>query len=100
MPQSAPMTEQPARDRLDAGAMIGAGALVGFGLTLWIAANWDALGKLGRFGLIGAVIALAGLVAIAAPRLRAPASLIGVMAVGGLLALFGQTYQSGADAWQ
>lgn len=100
MPQSAPMTEQPARDRLDAGAMIGAGALVGFGLTLWIAANWDAFGKFGRFGLIGAVIALAGLVSIAAPRLRAPASLIGVMAVGGLLALFGQTYQSGADAWQ
>ena len=100
MSQSVLSAEQASRERFDAGALIGAGALVGFGLTLWIAANWDAFGKFGRFGLIGAIVAVAGAVAIAGPRLRAPASLIGVMAVGGLLALFGQTYQSGADPWQ
>ncbi len=88
------------RARFDAGALIGAAALVGFGVSLWVAANWDHLDKFGRFGLVGAVLALAGLAAIVASRLRGPASLIGLMATGALLALFGQTYQSGADPWQ
>ncbi len=86
--------------RLEMAALLLAGALVGLGVIMWIAANWDDIGKFGRFGLVGGVLGLSALVAAALPKLRIPASLTGVLAIGGLFALFGQTYQSGADPWQ
>lgn len=77
-----------------------AAALGGFGLILWVAANWAVFGRFGRFGLlIGAVVAM-GLGAALCPRLRAPLALLAFLATGGLFAYFGQTYQTGADPWQ
>lgn len=77
-----------------------AGALVGLGLVMWVAANWDDFGRAGRFWLLQAVVVALGLGAATRPALRAPLGLLTLLAVGALWAYFGQTYQTGADAWQ
>lgn len=77
-----------------------AAALAGLGLILWLAANWDTLGRLGRFALLQSVVGVACLAAALRPALRAPAALAALLGIGGLFAYFGQTYQTGADAWQ
>ena len=85
-------------------------------LTLWLAtvalaasvifffaANWDALGRFARFGLVEAAI-VAGLVACWRSDLDRPAgkAILTLLAllVGALLALTGQTYQTGADSYE
>ena len=93
-PPSIPM------ERLRSGALIAAAGLTGFGLILFIAANWDEIGRFGRFGLVGAVILAGGLAALARPALTISGLLLGFAATGGMMALIGQTYQTGADAWQ
>ncbi|MEO8135820.1 MAG: DUF2157 domain-containing protein [Betaproteobacteria bacterium] len=77
-----------------------AAALGGLGLVMWIAANWDLLGRFGRFALLqGSVLALcAG--ALLRPGARIPLGLLAFVGIGGLFAYFGQTYQTGADPWQ
>lgn len=80
-------------------ALLGA-ALGGFGIILWIAANWDTLGRMGRFVLLQGFIAAMCLGAWQRPALRAPMGLLALLATGGLFAYFGQTYQTGADTWQ
>ena len=77
-----------------------AAALVGLGLVMWVAANWEDLGRAGRFWLLQGVVVAMGLGACLRPMLRAPLGLITLLAVGALFAYFGQTYQTGADAWQ
>ncbi len=77
-----------------------AAALVGLGLVLWLAANWDDLGRMPRFALLQAVVAVACAGAALRARLRAPLGLLALLAIGGLFAYFGQTYQTGADPWQ
>lgn len=85
---------------LPRGVAVLAAALGGFGLILWIAANWDALGRLGQFTLLQGAVVLASLVAWRSGVARLPAGLLALLGVGGLLAYFGQTYQTGADPWQ
>ena len=85
---------------LNASALIAAGALTGFAIILWIAANWDQFSNLERFCIVGAVLLASAATAIFLNAARIPASLIGVATIGGLLALVGQTYQTGADPWQ
>ncbi|MCB9541063.1 MAG: DUF2157 domain-containing protein [Myxococcales bacterium] len=83
--------------------LLGSGAgLVVAGVIFFFAANWDALH---RFGKLGSVAAL--LVAAAGWALYRPAMASGRVAltaaaglVGALLAVYGQVYQTGADAWQ
>jgi uncharacterized membrane protein len=83
-------------------AVAGATALV-LGLIFVIAFNWAGLGKFSKFALVqGLLIALT-----AAAVVRGLNSTVGkgllVMAlgcIGPLLAVFGQTYQTGADVWQ
>lgn len=77
----------------------GLGAL-GAGVIFFVAANWQAWGLLGRFGLLQAGL----LSCIAAALWRPPpqrvgqaALLLATLLTGGLLALFGQSYQTGAD---
>lgn len=78
-------------------------ALCAAGAICFIAANWDEIGKFARlFGLQAALV----LTTIAAARLG-PARASGQAALwlamillGGLLALIGQTYQTGADTWE
>ena len=77
----------------------GLGAL-GAGVLFFVAANWQDYGVLGRFALLQC-----GLLACVAMALwRAPPASVGQAALvlatlltGGLLALFGQSYQTGAD---
>lgn len=89
---------------LPRGVALLAAALVGLGLVLWVAANWDALGRVAQFALLqGAVLAgCMGALAIPGSRSapRQAAALLALLAIGGLLAYFGQTYQTGADPWQ
>lgn len=80
-------------------AVLGA-ALLGMGLIFWVAANWEDLGRMGRFALLQGVLAAACLGAFAVPKARIPLLLLALLAIGGLFAYFGQTYQTGADPWQ
>lgn len=80
-------------------AVLGA-ALIGLGLVMWIAANWADFGRGGRFALLQGALVVAALAAAARPAWRAPAALLALIATGALFAYFGQTYQTGADAWQ
>jgi uncharacterized membrane protein len=77
-----------------------AAALLGLGLIFWVAANWETLGRFGRFALLQAAVLATGLGALGRSALRAPLALLGLLATGALFAYFGQTYQTGADAWQ
>ena len=74
--------------------------LTGFGLVLWIAANWDALGRTGQFTLLQAAVLGACALAWRLRAARPAAGLLALLGIGGLFAYFGQTYQTGADAWQ
>ncbi|MBI2381611.1 MAG: DUF2157 domain-containing protein [Gammaproteobacteria bacterium] len=82
------------------GTALLASALAGFGLILWLAANWGELGRFGRFALLEALVFAAGFGVLLKPSLRLPAGLLAFLAIGGLFAYFGQTYQTGADPWQ
>ncbi|SJM65514.1 DUF2157 domain-containing protein [Psychrobacter piechaudii] len=75
-------------------------------MVFFVAYNWMALGKLGKFGLVEAALVLTvlgyallahrGIFKLGQPLLLLIASLI----TGSLLALVGQVYQTGADSWQ
>lgn len=82
------------------GVAVLAAALLGLGVIFWIAANWESLGRFGRFALLQAVVAVACIGAILKAPARAPLGLGALLATGGLFAYFGQTYQTGADPWQ
>jgi uncharacterized membrane protein len=100
--RDAGLEDQPAdlARQLWRGIAVLAASLVGLGVILWLAANWDTLGRTGRFALLQGAVLVAGAAAASRPALRAPAGLAALLAVGGLFAYFGQTYQTGADAWQ
>lgn len=90
---------------LPLGVAVLAAALVGLGLIFWVAANWAALGRFGRFALLQSVVVLMGAAAALWParlpaQARAPLALLAWLATGGVFAYFGQTYQTGADPWQ
>ncbi|MGI9476868.1 MAG: GDYXXLXY domain-containing protein [Hyphomicrobiaceae bacterium] len=95
VPDGAPLRAPPAL----IGLLI-AGGLVGLGLTLWIAANWQEFGNVGRFTLVAAFIITAAGLGMISRRARVASALLGVFAIGGLFALFGQTYQSSANAYE
>ena len=86
--------------RLPQGIAVLAAALGGLGLIFWVAANWDELGRTGRFALLQACVSAMCAGALWRPTLRAPLGLLALLTIGGLFAFFGQTYQTGADAWQ
>jgi uncharacterized membrane protein len=72
-------------------------------LVFFVAANWSEIAVFGRFALIEVVLLACGVVAWIKP----PPSLVGrgalflaFVSVGALLALFGQTYQTGADVYE
>lgn len=75
-------------------------ALAGFGVILWVAANWDLFGRFGRFALLAGVVVVSATAAIVWRAIRAPAALLAMLGIGALFAYFGQTYQTGADPWQ
>ena len=85
---------------LPRGVAVLAAALGGFGVILWIAANWETLGRFGRFALLQALFLVVCGGALLKPSARAPLGLMALLTIGGLFAYFGQTYQTGADPWQ
>ena len=93
----------PWRGFLDALALWLGAALLGAGVIFFVAANWEQLGKFAR--LIGMqvllVAAVAAAIRLAHRRVAGEAALfLAVLLLGALLALLGQTYQTGADTWQ
>jgi uncharacterized membrane protein len=85
---------------LPRGVAVVAAALGGLGIVFWIAANWDTLGRFGRFALLQAFVVVMCAGALWKPAARAPLGLLALLAIGALFAYFGQTYQTGADPWQ
>ncbi len=77
-----------------------AAALLGFGVVMWVAANWADWPRPLRFGLLQALVALSLLGAWQLPRARVALGLLAFLGQGALFAFFGQTYQTGADPWQ
>ena len=78
-------------------------ALCAAGVICFIAANWDALGKVERLAGAQALVVLATLAAmrLGVTRIAGQAALwFATIALGALLALIGQTYQTGADTWE
>ncbi|MDR1647519.1 MAG: DUF2157 domain-containing protein, partial [Zoogloeaceae bacterium] len=73
------------------------------GVIFFFAYNWEALGHFSRFALAEGVLALAllGVWRLGLTRLGGQASLFAAaLCLGALLALLGQTYQTGADVWE
>lgn len=85
---------------LPRGLAVVAAALVGLGVVMWIAANWETLGRMGRFALLMALVGATGLGAALRPGARPALGLLAFLGIGALFAYFGQTYQTGADPWQ
>lgn len=90
-------------DWLDRALLILGAALICAGVIVFFAFNWAALHKFARFGLLAA--ALTGLAGFAMWRptgdLPGRAALGAAQILSGvLMAVIGQTYQTGADAWQ
>jgi uncharacterized membrane-anchored protein len=94
-----------ARATLALGLLLLASAVI-----CWVAANWDAMTKVQRLagaqGLLAASAVLAAVLyarpartGIAAHGRACVVGLAGVL-LGALLALIGQTYQTGADTWE
>lgn len=69
----------------------------------FFAFNWDEMGRLAKIGLVEALI-VAALIALWRLGLESAAGKAALFAVsllaGGLLALIGQIYQTGADTWE
>lgn len=81
---------------------VGALALV-CAVVFFIAYNWDALGHYAQFALVQGLMILAILAwwRLGTETIAARAGLmIAAVMLGALLALYGQTYQTGADNWQ
>ena len=72
-------------------------------LMFLVAFNWSELGRFTQFGLVEVAVIAAMAVYLKMPKesLLSTASLVlASLFLGVLLALYGQTYQTGADTWQ
>lgn len=79
-------------------ATLGAG-LLGLGVVFWVAAHWAQWGRLAHFALLQGAWLVFCLGAAQRPTWRTPLALVAFLLLGGMLAYFGQTYQTGADPW-
>lgn len=80
--------------------LLGAGSVLA-GVICFVAYNWANVGRFGKFGVAAAAIAAAAIYAWRAiPKLTGEIALFtAAVLVGALLAIFGQTYQTGADPY-
>lgn len=79
------------------------GLSLAFALMFLVAYNWGSIGRFEKFGLVqlSIVLAIGGYWKLGADTLSAKISLlVGSILIGVLLALYGQTYQTGVDPWQ
>ncbi|WP_188079564.1 DUF2157 domain-containing protein [Xanthobacter oligotrophicus] len=97
------LIEPPRRWGLWAGRLIGTvgAALVLSGIVYFFAFNWNAIPPLAKLGAIAALIAASCLAVFPGFGRQAvePAAAAAVTLVGVFLAVEGQIYQTGADAW-
>jgi uncharacterized membrane protein len=73
------------------------------GIVFFVAANWSELGVAGRFVLVQGILVVTVALALWKPpphTLGRRALFMAFIATGALLALFGQTYQTGADVYE
>ncbi len=77
-----------------------AGLFAGLGVIFWVAANWQDWTRGTKLLLLQALLLGSVLGAVMVPRSRLALLLLATLLLGGLLALVGQTYQTGADSWQ
>lgn len=82
------------------GLLLVAALLLASGLIFWIAANWQDQTRMFKLMLIEGALLISIAVSLVWRRGRIAALLCATLALGGLLAFVGQTYQTGADAWQ
>lgn len=85
---------------LHRGLAVLAALLLGAGLIFWVAANWPEQTRAFKLHLLEAAVLASAGAALLWPRGRTALLLLATLALGGLLAFVGQTYQTGADAWQ
>lgn len=74
-----------------------------FGVVFFFAYNWNDLGRFYKFLILQVLlVAVFGFYFLKASQTIVSQALLlaGVIVLGALLALFGQTYQTGADPWQ
>lgn len=86
--------------RLRQGLALATAVLLGAGLIFFVAANWQVQSRGFKLLLLQGAVLAPVLAAWAWPRARAALLLLATLALGALLAFVGQTYQTGADAWQ
>lgn len=72
------------------------------GTVFFVAANWSALPGFARMAIVGGAMAIATMVGgyLGETLTGRALSLLGGLLFGPLLAVFGQVYQTDADAWQ
>lgn len=85
---------------LHGGLLLVAALLLASGLIFWIAANWQEQTRMFKLMLIEGALLVSVVASLVWRRGRIAALLAATLALGGLLAFIGQTYQTGADAWQ
>lgn len=74
--------------------------LLGAGLVFWVAANWQDQTRQFKFLALQSLLAGSFVAALVWQRARTALLLLAMLAMGGLLAFVGQTFQTGADPWQ
>jgi uncharacterized membrane protein len=96
-------------DRVEARQFIGQALSIGGLLSLaaalvfFVAANWSKIAVFGRFAIVELVLVACGVLVLWKPPpsfAGRGALLLAFIATGTLLALFGQTYQTGADVYE
>ncbi|MDH5395088.1 MAG: DUF2157 domain-containing protein, partial [Gammaproteobacteria bacterium] len=79
------------------------GLALAFSMMFFIAYNWDAMGRFAKFALVQffIIVCVAAYWKLDVDKVTAKVSLMmATILLGVLLALYGQTYQTGADTWQ
>ncbi|MEP1552297.1 DUF2157 domain-containing protein, partial [Paraglaciecola sp.] len=74
-----------------------------FGVIFFVAANWQEVGRMGKFAIVEGALLSAMILHLKFRHkevIRQAILLVAILLVGALMALFGQTYQTGADPWQ
>lgn len=83
--------------------LFGTVVLLGAALIFFLAHNWPFMHYFTKFALAAGALVLSGVIAIRsvpASLVQRAALLAAAILTGALLALIGQTYQTGADIWQ
>lgn len=76
---------------------------LGFSFIFFLAHNWSQIGRFAKFSLVETALILSMLVYLKAPinsMYSSAALTLSTIFLGALMALFGQTYQTGSDPWQ